>query len=149
MPTRDYRDIIGGALLLAVGLFVAIYATRNYAIGTLTRMGPGLFPAALGFLLAGLGAAIVLPAFFRAGTLPKFRLRPFLACLAAVLLFAVLIERLGMVPAIVALAFAAVLADDKLKLPGALMLAAALAAMGAAIFGYGLGMTVPLFAWRT
>jgi hypothetical protein len=66
MARRDYTDILGGALLVAFGLGVGFYAQR-YNIGTLTRMGPGFFPAALGFLLALLGLAILLPGLRRTG----------------------------------------------------------------------------------
>ena len=40
MHARDYRDIIGGGVLVAGGLFVVLYATTQLQVGTLARMGP-------------------------------------------------------------------------------------------------------------
>jgi hypothetical protein len=147
MPGRDYRDIISGALLVAFGLFVGLYAAKHYEIGILSRMGPGMFPSFLGYLISVLGALIMLPAFFRQGQLPQFRARPFVACLGGLLVFALTIERFGMVPAIALMVTTVIFADDKLNIAGALLLVAGLTALGVAIFSYGLGMPTPLLLW--
>jgi hypothetical protein len=142
----DYRDLIGGVLLIAFGLFVAFYAYR-YNLGTVSRMGPGMFPVALGYLLAGLGVLIILPALFRPGSPIRFELRPFIACLAAVLIFAFAITRVGMVPSIFLLTITAALADRKLSVVGILVLAVSLSLIGVLIFNKGFEMTIPLFKW--
>ena len=148
MLARDYRDVGGGALLAALGSFVVIYTNQHYALGDISRMGPGMFPVAVGYVLLLLGALISLPAFFRTGSPLQVRWRPILGCLCAVLLFAVLIERAGIAPTIFALAITAALADNKLCAKGTLLLGLALAAIGVFIFGYALGINVPWFAWR-
>lgn len=148
MYQRDYGDITGGALLSALGVSVAVYATQHYSLGTLTRMGPGMFPIAIGYLLILLGAIIMLPAFFRAGEFPSIKWRPIVACLLAVFLFGFLIERVGIAFTILALSCAAVLADNKLGVKGAAALGVSLAAIGVFVFGYALGINAPWFAWR-
>lgn len=147
MYTRDYRDIIGGGLLTGLGLFVALYAGEHYSMGSLNRMGPGMFPVVLGYLLAGLGALIALPGFFRAGERIEVSWRPLIVCLLAVCLFAIFIDRIGMVPTIAMLVIVSAFADTKLKLAGAVLLASVLVVFGAAVFKFGLGISVPLFAW--
>jgi hypothetical protein len=144
---RDYRDIVAGGLLIAGGLWVGIYASSAYSLGTVAHMGPGMFPAALGYILAGLGAAVALPALFRPGTVPRPDYRQFFAVIAAVLLFALTADAAGMVPAICLMTFAAVLADNKLGVAGALILAAGLSLLGVLIFRLGLGIPLVPFRW--
>ena len=57
-------------LLLGLG---AILQGRNYSIGTLSRMGPGFFPVALGVILALAGVAIAISASRRI-TRPRVKL---------------------------------------------------------------------------
>lgn len=147
MRTRDYCDIIGGAVLILVGLFCAIYAGRELPLGTVRHMGPGMFPMALGFLLAGLGALVFVPALFRSGHLPRPDYRPMTAVLVSTLLFAISIRNLGLVPAIVLLTFAASLADNRLGLAGTAILSAALSLSAVLIFVVGLGMPLRPFVW--
>lgn len=147
MLRRDYRDILGGAVLALFGSGVAIYASQAYSIGTLSKMGAGMFPVGTGCVLAFLGILIMLPAWFRTGTMPVIAMRPLMACLTAILLFALMIERVGLAPTILVLTLTSVLADTKLRLGGALLLAALLTSIGVIVFGYALGLSVPLFAW--
>lgn len=72
MTGRNDRDLIGGALMFATGAGYAVYAVATYRLGSLSMMGPGLFPAILGTILAGLGVCIAVPAFFRHGAPPRF-----------------------------------------------------------------------------
>ena len=55
MQKRDLKDILAGAVLIALGLPGAAYALATLPLGTLRRMGPGMFPAALGLILALFG----------------------------------------------------------------------------------------------
>jgi hypothetical protein len=55
MLSRDYRDIVGGLLLVVLGLGFSWYAAEHYDLGSLRRMGPGMFPTVLGVALACLG----------------------------------------------------------------------------------------------
>jgi len=145
--SRDYRDLIAGALLVALGIASAWYAGTHYRLGEVSRMGPGMFPAALGVLMAILGFFIALPAWFRRGTLPKPDIRPTLLVLASVLAFALLVEWAGMVPAIFVLTGLAVLADNKLGVRATLVLASVLALSTWLIFRVGLGIQLQPFVW--
>lgn len=147
MQTRDYCDIIGGAVLVLLGLFCAIYAARGLPLGTVSHMGPGMFPMALGFLLAGLGALVFVPALFRSGHLPRPEYRPMIAVLVSILLFAFSIRALGLIPAVVLLTFVASLADNRLGLVGTAILSATLSLSAVLIFIVGLGMPLRPFVW--
>ena len=71
MLEKDYRDIVAGALLAALGIAISLYALSHYSIGTITRMGPGMVPVGLGVLLAIFGVVIGGTAWFREGNWPK------------------------------------------------------------------------------
>ncbi len=147
MYARDYRDLIGGGLLVVLGLWAGFHAIGNFDVGTVSRMGPGMFPASLGFLLAGLGALIALPALFRSGGPVTVDWRPLFLIMVGVLAFALTVTRFGMVPAIVVLTIAAVLADTKIKLVGTIILAIALSILAYLIFRLGLGIVLEPFRW--
>lgn len=147
MYARDYRDIVGGGALIAFGLWAGFHAVVNFDVGTMSRMGPGMFPAGLGFLLAFLGVLVMLPALFRPGTLPTVEWRPLIFTVIGVLAFALTVTRLGMVPAIVLLTIAAALADTKLKPIGIVLLAAGLSLIAYVIFRIGLGIVLEPFRW--
>lgn len=147
MRTRDYRDIVGGAALIGVGAFVAIHAFTSYRLGTVTNMGPGLFPTALGCLLAALGVIVLVPALFRSGDLPQIDFRPLVTILVSIFTFAVMVRPFGLVPTILVLTLLASLAAGKLSLVGALVLAAGLSILATLIFPVGLGIQVAIIAW--
>jgi len=147
LQRKDGRDIITGLLMIALGSFCAIYATNHYPIGTVARMGPGMFPMAAGWLLAIIGTLIALPAFFRSGGLPKFEGRPFVFVLLAAIVFGLTVERLGVVPAIFLLTGLSVLGDNKLGILGTLVLASCISAGAVLIFLVGLGIPIYPFVW--
>jgi len=146
----DVRDLIGGALLIAFGAFVALYAGHEYMVGQPARMGPGFFPVALGWILVGLGVIITLLAFRKTVHVlqpPPFTLRGLVAVLAAIVAFAVLVTPAGLVPATIALTFIAALAEQKFRLRRTALLAASLSLLAWLIFTVGLQMTLPAFAF--
>jgi hypothetical protein len=147
MHSRDYRDIIGGALLIILGLWAGFHAMSTFDLGTPSRMGPGMFPASLGFLLAGLGALIALPALFRSGPRITVDWRPMIFIMLGVWAFAIIVVPFGMVPAIVVLTIAAVLADTKIGIIGTAILAVALSVLAYLIFRVGLGIVLEPFRW--
>jgi hypothetical protein len=146
----EYRDLVAGTLLLALGLFVALYAAGHYRIGDPAHMGPGFFPVAMGCTLAALGVVIVLFAFrktLHALQPPPFALRPLIAVPAAILAFSLLIERLGLVPATVVLTSIAALAERPFQLRRTVVLAAGLALISWLIFTLALQMSLPAFTF--
>ena len=144
---RDIGDIIGGAALIAFGLWVMQHALAEYQFGALRRMGPGFFPAVLGGLVAGAGALILLPALFRGGEAPRPDWRPFVLVCAALIAFALVLERFGLVAATFALVFLAAVARPGPRPVETLVLAAALAGIAVLVFSEGLGIPIPAFRW--
>ena len=150
MKNMDSRDLLGGLILIGVGLFVALYAANHYSIGETSRMGPGYFPVALGWILAALGLVIAALSFRRTLhvlTPPPLKLRAMFAVLVSIALFALLLERLGLVPAAMVLAFVASFAGGKFRIRRTLALAVSLAILVWLVFTLGLQMTMPAFAF--
>ena len=147
MPGKDYRDIFRGAVLVLLGGGAAIHALATLNLGTVAQMGPGMFPAALGALLGALGVAILVPALFRSGEIPSVDLRSLAAVSASILVFALIVQPFGLIPAVVALTFVASWADSRLSLLGTTILAACLSVGATLIFQIGLGLQFSAFNW--
>lgn len=147
----DIRDLIAGAAIIGVGLFVAFYAPSHYEVGEAARMGPGYFPTMLGWIMAGFGLIVALLSFrktIHVLTPPPFTPRPFLAVIAAVALFAFLILRVGLIPTTLVIVMVTSMGSNSFQWLRSLVLAVALALIAWAIFSWGLQMTLPAFAWE-
>lgn len=144
---RDYRDIIGGGIMLAFGLFCAIYAQEHYKLGSAVRMGPGWFPMYLGYLLAIVGAVIMIPAFFRKGEAIEMQYKATVLLTLGVFLFAASIKTIGLVPAVALQMAVSVAADDKLGVKGAAILTACTVAVIYLVFSVGLELNLEAFIW--
>jgi hypothetical protein len=138
-------ETLAGFLFLAFGA-AALWLSADYPFGTSTRMGPGWVPTALGWSLIALGAAIAVAGFARpAGTaVPQSDARPLLFLLLGVAAFALLLEHLGLIAAIFACVGVARLAERPYRIAETALLAAGLAALGAALFVWALGLPIPL-----
>jgi putative tricarboxylic transport membrane protein len=148
MTRPDYRDVIAGGLLSGTGLIAAGVASTNYDVGSFAHMGPGMFPTLVGLLLAGVGLLVLVPALARVGPpLPQPDYRPFLFVLIALAVFGFTIQSFGLIPAIVLLTIASVLADNKIGVIGTIILALALAAIAELIFGIALEIPLDAFKW--
>lgn len=145
---RDIPDLVGGVLLAAIGLFVVFYTLAHYEIGSLRRMGPGFFPAVLGAALALLGGMVALPALARQGDVVQIAWKECLAVLAAILIFAAGLDRLGLVlVALTSVLIASLAAPDR-RIGWRIVLALVVTALSVAVFSFGLKMTVPLWPGR-
>ena len=102
------KNLLAGCMFLLFGLASAFLSTE-YELGTLYRTGPGLFPFALGLMIALLGGALILSAIVRgrgAGAddaAEAAHLRPVLVISLAVVVFAIAITRFGLFPAVISL----------------------------------------------
>jgi hypothetical protein len=142
------ETIIGGVLLTALGLWAGLHSIANFEIGSMGRMGPGMFPTALGFLLAGIGVVIAIPAFFRAGTgAITIEWRAMFFVFAGILIFAFTLLTFGMIPATILLALCGAAADTKLSWKSAIIVAVGIAALAYLIFIIGLGIVLEPFRW--
>jgi putative tricarboxylic transport membrane protein len=128
-----------------VGIAFMVLAQR-YRLGTPSRMGPGFFPTILGGILAALGLSLTIPALVRSGEpLPRLGLRPLLTILAAIIIFALLLQPLGFVLAALILVLISGFADPELRPAESVGLALLLTTFSVGIFVALLGL--PLNLW--
>lgn len=147
MTTRNVRDLTAGVALTIFGAAFSAYAVANYGRGTLARVGEGAAPAAYGIALAFFGALIALNGFAKATSSERVNLRiPFFIILSAAG-FAMTVKPFGLVPAIATTIVVSSLADLKVGLLGLAGLSLVLSLIVYAVFIFGLGLLIPLFAW--
>lgn len=142
---RDYQDILSGAALMLMGGGVAIYSLATLNIGPISQMGPGMFPAALGSILAFFGLLLVVRALFRPGPGLQIRTWTPLFVLAGVGAFALLIRPFGLIPAILGVTIISSFAELEVRPVSLALLCASLCLMAWLIFQVGLGLPTPMF----
>lgn len=129
------QDLVGGLLSVALGAF-ALFEASRYPMGSLLRMGPGFFPSGVAILIILLGLVLIAASFrSRRSARPiEVRLRPVATIAGAILLFALLLERVGVVPATLVLVFVSSLAEPQWRPLRAGVLALAIGALVYLIF---------------
>ncbi|MCL1629938.1 MULTISPECIES: tripartite tricarboxylate transporter TctB family protein [Roseinatronobacter] len=147
MLDRDYRDIVTGLALAGFGGAAALYSLANYSLGSVSRMGPGMVPTALGAALVVFGIVIAIPALSRRGSGVHVRFRVVLVLAASIISFSLMIDSVGLVPSVFVTTVIATFAERNVKLLGAVVLAATLSLITWAIFIAGLRLPLASFDW--
>jgi uncharacterized membrane protein len=145
---RNNRDFWAGVMLIVVGAGSVIIA-RNYAFGTSLRMGPGYFPSVLGGGLVLFGLYLVVVGLKRNEKMEggnNWSLRALIVLPLSLVLFGLLMEHAGFIPALLVLIFGSAAASTEFKLVEVLLLSIGLTAFSVALFIYGLGLPYPLLA---
>ena len=139
------KDFLAGLMFLAFGL-AALYFGRHLAVGTGVRMGPGYVPRALSFILMGLGGIISLVALV-SGSEPveKPKWKPITLVTIGIFCFALLFERMGLLPALVVLILIASLGGEEFNLLEVISNMAVLALLSILVFWVGLRMNIGIF----
>ena len=141
------KDVLAGLLFIGVAAF-ALWASRNYPIGTTTRMGTGYVPRLLAWILLGLGALVFVQGLRSGGgELERGRSlwRAMIFAPLSLLAFALTIGQYGVVVATVALVGVGALASREsrpLEVAGAALF---LVLLTLAIFVWGVGL--PIQVW--
>jgi len=144
------KDYYGGGLMLVIGLW-AIYQGFTYKMGTLTQMGPGFFPVAVGAVMAlmgvliALGARSAVPAGEYKYIAPEWR--GWFCITFSIIAFIVLGKYGGLLPATFAVVFIAALGDRENTLRDAVLLALGVCVVAVAVFWWALQMQIPLLTW--
>ena len=150
MKIKSQRDFWSGLMFIAVGLGFAWGAT-DYSFGSSARPGPGYFPFGLGLLTALLGAMVL----FKALTIEveggdpigTFAWKPLIIIVGSMVLFGLLLPRLGMFIALPLLVITSALAGDEFHPVEAVINAVIITAFSWLVFIYGLNLTIPLKPW--
>lgn len=113
------KDILAGLMFVSIGL-LGLGLSNGLAFGTTSHPGPGFFPVVLSLGVVAIGLGVAGRAVVRAtGPVPAFAWRPFFLITLAVVLFALVIERMGLVPAVLVATLTGQLRRPRLWHPGA------------------------------
>ena len=146
LDIRNNRDVWAGAMLVGTGA-VSVIVARDYPFGTSLRMGPGYFPSVLGGLLVLFGIYLIASGLKSNEKIEGgWSLRALIMLPLSLVLFGLLMEYAGFVPALMVLIVGSSAAGSEFNIKEALLLAMGLTAFAVALFIYGLGLPYPLFA---
>lgn len=142
------QDLLAGLLFAAFGI-AALWFGRDYAVGTLWRMGPGFLPRALAVGLIGFGLILFVRGLsFQGEPISPGRWRPVIVILLSIILFAVLLERVGLVITTLAVTGLAAFAHhDGVRPVETVLLAVLLTVLSVGLFVLALGQQIPIWWW--
>lgn len=148
MKIKSQKDFWSGLMFLVVGLGFAWGATE-YSFGSSARPGPAYFPFGLGILLAIMGALVWFASITvetedgdRIGSIAW---KPLIIITGSVVMFGVILPRLGMVLSLPLLIIVAALAGDEFHWKDALVNVVILTLGSWLIFIKGLNLIIPLW----
>jgi putative tricarboxylic transport membrane protein len=143
---RHVNDDVCTGALLAVVAMVALSYIRTLDVGTVLEMGPGYFPFGLAVMLLGMGLILIVKGVVIGGEpVERFHLRPLIFILASFAAFGFLLERAGMVIAVLAQVGIAALASRETTPVQTAVTAMACAAASSVLFVWIL--RIPVRVW--
>ena len=141
---RNNKDFWTGLMFSGIGV-AAMFIARNYPFGTTLRMGPGYFPRALGGILIFFGVYVMVRGLRSNEKIEgNWSIRALIVLPLAMVLFGILMDLLGFIPALVALIFGSAAASREFKFVEILLLTVLLTSLSVAMFIWGLGLPYPL-----
>ncbi len=142
---HNQRDFLAGAMFTGIGL-ISLYETSGLQFGTLSNIGPGFFPFILALVSVAFGGAIVIRSLASAERSEPLSIswRAMTIAVAAIL-FGVLIDPLGFIPALIALIVISSFADPSLTWIDTIKLVVGLSVGSVIVFVYLLKQPIELF----
>jgi hypothetical protein len=141
----ERKDFWSGLMLIVIG-GGAILIARDYQFGSSLRMGPGYFPTVLGGILVMFGIYFVIQG-LRHGAeklVESWSLRALIILPLSLVLFGILIDRAGFIPALLALIVASAAASRQSRPIEVLLFAVLLTAFCVIVFVWLLGLPYEL-----
>ena len=143
MGRFDRNELLAALAVVAFGLvWLAIAAT--YPMGTLVRAGAGFFPAALSVVLIVIGFVLAWQSRSEASDALDLRPRPAVLILGGILAWALLVDRIGFLPATAILVALCALAERESTWLSAVGTTVFLCLFGYVVFIEGLGIPLSL-----
>jgi hypothetical protein len=142
---RGPKDFWTGVIYVLFG-GLAFWIARDYGFGSASRMGPGYFPSVLGALLVLIGVISLVRSFIvPAEPLGAFAIKGGFLIILATVLFGLLVNRAGLIIALLALVLVSAAASEKFRFDWKATLGLiVLIAFCALVFVKGLGVPMPL-----
>jgi len=145
---KSQRDFVSGLMFIAVGVIFAVGAT-NYSMGSSAKPGAGYFPLILSVIMAILGAVVL----FKSLTIEteggdpigSIAWKPLIIIVAAIVVFGICLDRLGMVITVPILIIMSSFAGDEFRWRGVIISSIVLTFFSWAVFVLGLKLTIPMW----
>lgn len=149
--SRNWPELFAGLFLLVLG-GAGIIGSLALHIGTASNMGPGYFPLASSLAIFACGLFQLFQV-LRAGeaSLPRIDWLPLVTISAGGVVYALMISRFGLLPAIVGCTVTCGLFDPRLRVKHLVALCVVLCLLAYLTFVAGLGLPIPsvrLPAWN-
>jgi len=141
---RNNRDFFAGLLYILVG-GLGMFIARDYPFGSALRMGPGYFPSVLGGMMIAFGIAVMMM-----GVKNNEKMKPYWSFRALIMLplatvvFGVMMEEAGFIPALLVLIPLSAAAGKEFKVVEIALLTIGLTILSTLLFIKGLGLPYPL-----
>jgi hypothetical protein len=140
------KDLWAGVMLIATGV-AAVVIARDYPFGSTLRMGPGYFPTILGSIITLFGLYFVIKGLRSSEMIEaNWSLRALIVLPLSLVLFGLLMDRAGFLPALAVLVFGSAAAGPEFKFKEVTLLTIILTALCVVIFIWGLALPYPLVA---
>jgi hypothetical protein len=142
---RTNKDLWAGLMYIVLGA-AGIWIARDYPFGSALRMGPGYFPTVLGGIMIAMGLYVLALGLRKnhEKIVGNWSLRALLVLPVAMVVFGILMEHAGFLPAMAALVPVSALAGREFKWKEVVPLTVGLTIVCTAGFIYGLGLPYPL-----
>ena len=141
---RANKDFLSGLMFVGVGA-LGIYMAQNYPMGSALRMGPGYFPIVLSAILMLMGIYCFIQGLLHPQKIEaSWSLRALVILPIATVVFGLLMEHAGFIPALIVLVFISAAAGNEFKFWEVLVMAIGLTVGSWALFIWGLGLPYPL-----
>jgi hypothetical protein len=145
MLIRSPKDFWAGLLFVGLGIG-AIAVGSRYPLGSAARMGPGYFPRILGILLIVLGTIIAARGLRAHGDpIPGWKWWPTSIVLGSVVLFGLVMAKLGVAISTVLLIVVASVASHEFRPKESVISGVLLAALAVGVFVIGLHLQLPIW----
>ena len=145
MRTTTTQDVATAVLFIGVGL-AALWIGADFPMGTAQRPGTGVLPRILAWCLIGTGALLWLKALLSEGPkLTSWAWRPVIMITLATVAFALLIDRFGLVAAMLVSMTLAALGTPETRWREYTAFALVMVAIAVGMFIYGLRMPIPIW----
>jgi hypothetical protein len=144
---RNQKDFWSAVMFIIFGALFIVWSSE-YQFGTTQRMGPGYFPMVLGALLVGLGILVALPSIKPDSVetrVEKIGWRGLLFILGSVVLYAILLPRLGFVVSLVVLILLSSMATNEFTWKASLISIVVLGICSYLVFVKGLNLQFPVW----
>jgi hypothetical protein len=139
-------EVAVAAAIILFGLVMALIGS-SYGVGTLQEMGTGYFPVLLGAVTVFFGVATLLEVRRSDSPPPEIPWRAFIFVFAAILVWSLLVERVGLFPSSVLLVILGSLGRTRLRMKSMVLTALIAAAASVLIFIEGFSLPLHAIAW--